>query len=317
MRFKLFVIPLLDSGIHREIDLLVGAVPCACPSEEKGRYMSKVKFTNATEQLETCLSIFNPLEVSIDVGDNKVEKMSKTSNATKSIADSVVEETLYKTKTITASMALPTYAESADKLRVVFDVYLVDSQNLPSGYTIKKSPTGDIRVNEKKKFSFSYRLSIQEIPLQNQGGKGKTLLKVVDESSLLNGCRALVSHLKNEINKNNGDDNVEDYNITLNLDTVKLYAVGYVVVDGTTIRPDASMKTYGLEDFSQQEKSDYDDLMLESIKSNIDTKLKDKVYFAKKFLELKDLKVADILKGHSVQAKSMLKSDDRFFVKVG
>jgi hypothetical protein len=249
------------------------------------------KFINATEQLETCLSIFNPLEVSIDVDD--------------------------KSKEITASMVHPTYAESADKLKVVFDVYLVDSRNLPAGYTIKKSPTGDIKVNEKKKFSFCYRLSIQEIPLQNQGGKGKTLLKVVDESSLLNGCRAVVSHLKNEINKNNGDDSLEDYNITLNLDTVKLYAVGYVVVDGTTIRPDASMKTYGLEEFSQQGKSDYDDLMLESIKSNIDTKLKDKVHFAKKFLELKDLKIADILKGHSVQAKPMSRGDDRFFVKVG
>ncbi|AIT08786.1 hypothetical protein LO80_01540 [Candidatus Francisella endociliophora] len=255
------------------------------------------KFENAEQQLETCMTIFNPLDIDIDVSEDN---------------------------TITASLVCPKFAEDPANVKVIFDVYIVDDKRLTAGHTIEKSQRGDIKSYYKKNFTFSYRLPIAKKEVETLGG-GETLLKVVDKDILKNGYKRLVSYLKDEINNHNGDDNIEDYNITLKLGNVKLYALAYVIIDNKvkkgdkeitikSTRPNIAMHKYKLD---EQTKTDYDDFMLEAVKDNIDKELKDKVYFFKTFKEIKDLKVEDILNDHSINSKKIPKQEDRFFVKVG
>jgi len=229
------------------------------------------RFINSVEQLETCISMLNPLAVSIAIDEESNE--------------------------IIASLDYPKYPEVDTK--VVFDVYLVDKHRFErmQGVSMEITP-----------IEYSYRLSVDGKTFDSKGGSGKTILKKIDKDVLLTGYTKVLGYLQTEL-----DNSSEAVSIAKALESVKLYAVGYVVVSGDTIRPNRAMKEYSLE---EEQVSDYDSLILESIKSNIDAKFKDEVHFAKSFMDVKDMKVVDVIDGHSVQALA-LPNDGRFFVRVG
>ncbi|AIT08791.1 hypothetical protein LO80_01570 [Candidatus Francisella endociliophora] len=251
------------------------------------------KFENAEQQLETCMTIFNPLDIDIDVSEDN---------------------------TITASLVCPKFAEDPANVKVIFDVYAVDSTDFITDTSMTGKPS-TINV------SFSYRIPIQEEPIDTLGNSGETTLKVIDKDALVTTYTKVIGYLQDKINKYVTSDKwtKDTQSIARNLENVKLYALAYVIIDNKvkkgdeeitikSTRPDIAMHKYKLD---EQAKTDYDDFMLEAVKDNIDKELKDKVYFFKTFKEIKDLKVEDILNDHSINSKKIPKQEDRFFVKVG
>lgn len=275
-----------------------------------------VKFDNSEQQLETCMTIFNPLDINIDINnDAKVDKqMSKAPNTpSEKIWDSAIDDTFYTEKTteIIVSLECPKFAEDPKNIEVIFDVYAVDSTTI---------------LNSK--VDFSYRIPIEAKQIESLGAGGDTLLKSITRDNLVTVYSKVNSYLQNKIQSEFHYDMTQKSlknTISKELGTVKLYALAYIVIDNKikkgdeevtikSTRPNIAMHKYKLD---EQAKTNYDDFMLETVKNNIDKELKDKVYFFKAFKEIKGLKVEDILKGNSVNSKPVPRQEDKFFVKIG
>lgn len=196
---------------------------------------------------------------------------------------------------ITATLNYPTYPEDPKNIKVVFDVYLVDKKefNIMQGVSMMIKNT-----------QFSYRLSAQEDSFKGVNSSN-TIVKKIDKDTLLTGYTKVIGYLQKKIN----DSSMYASKIAEILDTVKLYAVGYVIVDDQNIRPDIAMKDYSL---SENLETEHDDFMIESIKTNLSINLKDKINFSKCFIDTKNIKVSDIIAEHSIQPLPTPRSEDRF-----
>lgn len=278
------------------------------------------KFKTDEQQLETCITMFNPLDVNIDTD------IGKQCKAPKNIANKIIDDVLYGDDSlkITSSVSCPKFAEDPKNVTVEFEVYLVDSKDFHTSLDLsgKLSSTN---------FSFSYRLPITGTKIENLGGSGTTIFKTIDKRELLATYNKIIGYLQTEINKHVVVDSfvkkVDSKQVARELVNPKLYAVAYVVIENKveddkdnknkvatkTVRPDYAMKKYKLDD---QEETDYDDFMLESVKRSVDDDIKDKVYFFKCFKEIKEIDFEKEFANVDIPAESISTGDDsKFHVK--
>ncbi|MED7818499.1 MULTISPECIES: hypothetical protein [unclassified Francisella] len=243
------------------------------------------KFIDAEQQLETCMTIFDPLDVDIDISDDNQ---------------------------ITASLNYPKLAEDPKDIKIVFDLYIVSKVGVEIAPSVA-SPYGTVPANIKT-FDFSYRLPIQSQGLKNNTS-GNTVLKTCSKADLLEYYKLVLGYLRNHANKI-APNKADTEDLLNELQKPKLYALAYIVIDSKdsqTIRPDYAMKEYDLD---QQSKTDYDDFMLECVQNNIDSSLKDKVYFFKKYKEIDQIDLIKEFKDQDISAQPIPRSENRFFVKI-
>ncbi|WP_150465955.1 hypothetical protein [Francisella sp. SYW-2] len=282
------------------------------------------KFDNSEQQLETCITMFNPLDINIDVKDDvKINKqISKAPNApSEEIWESAIDNALYTEKTteISVSLECPKFAEDPKNIEVIFDVYLISKVGVKIADSVT-SPYGTVPANIKT-FNFSYKLPIQSQEIQNTNNSGRTFLKTITKKDLLNYYRLVLAYIKNH------GDELSPYNkpsteaLLRELKNPRIYAMSYIIIDNKikkgneeitvqSIRPDIAMQKYKLD---EQSKTDYDDFMLECVKKGIKSELKDKVYFFKKYQEITEINLIKEFKGQNIPAQNISKSDNSLF----